>query len=270
MERIEASVDKLRFTVATPVLNGEKYIAETIESVISQSYSHWRYIIMDGGSTDKTLEIAKRYAKSDERITVVSGKDKGMYDAVFKGLESDDGDICCWINADDKFFPWSFSIVADAVNEGHDWVTGIQSFWDKKGRLFLLALPTAYPRKLIKAGYFNGRGLGWIQQEGTFFTRKLLSKLSNEQVEQIRSMKLAGDFLLWKSLAEHSPLKLLSTAIGGFRVHETNMSKLSMTKYYDEVKEVHGRTVPVIFKLIFRSLALIPAYIEFRKRLRKL
>ncbi|RME57159.1 glycosyltransferase, partial [Candidatus Parcubacteria bacterium] len=95
----------LRFTVVTPVLNGEKYLAETIESVIGQSYPHWRYFIMDGGSTDKSLEIAYRYAESDERITVVSGKDKGMYDAVFKGFEMDDGEICCWINADDKFFP---------------------------------------------------------------------------------------------------------------------------------------------------------------------
>jgi len=268
MERIEASVDKLRFTVVTPVLNGEKYIAETIESVIGQSYPHWRYIIMDGGSTDKTLEIANRYAETDERITVVSGKDKGMYDAVFKGLESDDGDICCWINADDKYFPWSFSIVADAVRDGCHWITGIHAFWDVTGRLFLLELPTIYPGKLIRAGYFHGRGLGFIQQEGTFFTRKLLSRLTREQIGQIRNMKLAGDFLLWKFLAMHSPLKALRTTTGGFRIHESNMSRSAMDKYYDEVKAVGGRNVPVFVKFIFRGIALVFAYIELRKAIR--
>jgi len=260
---------KMWFTVVTPVLNGEKYLAETIESVIGQSYPHWRYIIMDGGSADRTLEIANVYAEADDRISVVSSRDKGMYDALFKGLEADDGEICCWINADDKFFPWSFSIVADAVNEGDDWVTGIPSFWDDKGRLFLIDLPRIYPQRLIRTGYFHGRGLGFIQQEGTFFTRKLFSKLSHERIEQIRSMKLAGDFLLWKSLAEYSRLKLLRTVIGGFRTHEANMSKLSMEKYYDEVKEAHGRNVPDIFKTIYRGLILIPTHIEFRKRLDK-
>jgi len=263
-------MSELRFTVVTPVLNGEKYLAETIESVIGQSYPHWRYFIMDGGSTDNTLAIANQYAETDERITVVSGKDKGMYDAVFKGLEMDDGEICCWINADDKFFPWSFSIVADAVQAGHEWVTGIPALWDVKGRLSLVAMPRIYPRKLIRSGYFHGKGLGFIQQEGTFFTRRLLSKISSDQINRIKNMKLAGDFLLWRSLSKHSELKLLRTVLSGFRSHDANLSKLSMEKYYDEVKEAGGKNVPIILRQIFATLMLIPTYIEFKRTSHKI
>lgn len=262
----------LKFTVVTPVLNGEKYIAETIESVIDQSYPHWRYIIMDGGSTDATVEISRKYAELDSRISVLSEPDQGMYDAVIKGLQSDDGDICCWINADDKYVPWSFSLVADAVNKGHEWVTGINAYWDSQGRLCFLDFPTIYPRKLIKSGYFNGKGLGWIQQEGTFFTRRLFSKLSRQQIEKIRSMRLAGDFLLWKLLAEHSALKPLQTILGGFRMHEGNMSKLSMVQYYDEVRKSKGKYVPGLFKILFRSAVLSIttfAYWKNKRNMRK-
>ena len=267
-------MDSPRFTVVTPVLNGERYISETIESVLAQSYPHWRYIIMDGGSTDSTLAIANSYAETDDRITVASGKDKGMYDALFKGLELDDGEICCWINADDKYVPWSFSIVADAVLNGHDWVTGYHAFWDMHGRLITTGLPRMYPRWLIRAGYCHGRGLGFIQQESTFFTRKLLSRLSNEQLNTLRGMKLAGDFGLWKFLAEHSSLYELQTVIGGFRVHESNMSGSAMEEYYEEVKQLGGKYLPYFIKEIPKAflqvIALVRSLLVKRATLREL
>lgn len=248
---------KLRFTVVTPVLDGEMYLAETIESVIGQSYPHWRYFIMDGGSTDRTLEIANRYAAEDERITVISGSDRGMYDAVFKGFELDNGEICCWINADDKFFPWSFSIVSEAIKSGRQWVTGQSAHWDERGRLFRVGLPRVFPQRLIRTGYFHGRGLGFIQQEGTFFTRALLRKVSCERMEMIRQAKLAGDFALWKALAPHSPLTVLPTVTGGFRIHEANMSRMGMDAYYKEVKQMGGKHLPWIAKLLFRAGSLM-------------
>ncbi|RME58849.1 hypothetical protein D6779_05640, partial [Candidatus Parcubacteria bacterium] len=184
------------------------------------------------------------------------GKDKGMYDAVFKGFEMDDGEICCWINADDKFFPWSFSIVADAVLAGHEWVTGNSAYWDDQGRLFRLGPPWRFPRWLIKAGYFHGRGLGFIQQEGTFFTRRLLNCLTAEQVNEIRAMRLAGDFSLWRHLAEHAPLKVLDTMTGAFRLHQGNMSFLNMDTYYDEVARSGGKSLPRFIKILFRGMML--------------
>lgn len=88
-------------TVITAVYNGEKYLEESIRSVIDQSYPNIQYILIDGGSTDNTISIVKKY--SDRIAHWVSEPDKGIYDAWNKGLRSAKGDWVCFIGADDYF-----------------------------------------------------------------------------------------------------------------------------------------------------------------------
>ena len=91
----------------TPVFNRAAHLAETLESVLRQEYPELEYIVVDGSSTDGTLDIICRYeARNDfpQRISlVISEPDQGMYDAIAKGFERASGDIYCYLNADDLF-----------------------------------------------------------------------------------------------------------------------------------------------------------------------
>jgi glycosyltransferase involved in cell wall biosynthesis len=89
-------------SIITITFNAEKYIERTIQSVISQTYTNIEYIIIDGASTDKTLEIIKKYK---EKISVlISEKDKGIYDAMNKGLQKATGDYVWFMNAGDEIY----------------------------------------------------------------------------------------------------------------------------------------------------------------------
>lgn len=95
---------KMMFTIITVSYNSEKTIAQTMESVLNQSYGNYEYIIIDGGSTDGTVDIVKLYMeKYSDRIKLISEPDKGIYDAMNKGIKLAKGDIIGIINSDDWY-----------------------------------------------------------------------------------------------------------------------------------------------------------------------
>src|SRR6266851_5598071 len=96
MSRLEGG---LSVSVITPCLNGARYLAEAIESVLVQRCPHVEHIVVDGGSTDGTLEVLRRYP----HVRVISGPDRGMYDALNKGLTLARGDIIGVLNSDDCY-----------------------------------------------------------------------------------------------------------------------------------------------------------------------
>ena len=91
------------FSIITVVLNNEKYIEETIKSIINQNYKNFEYIIIDGKSTDNTLKIIKKY--KDKINKFISEKDKGIYDAFNKGISLANGRFICIVNSDDILKP---------------------------------------------------------------------------------------------------------------------------------------------------------------------
>lgn len=90
-----------RFSIITVTFNAEKVIEETIQSVITQTYKNYEYIIIDGASKDNTLSVIDKY--KDMISNVVSEPDKGLYDAMNKGIASATGDYLCFLNAGDSF-----------------------------------------------------------------------------------------------------------------------------------------------------------------------
>src|SRR5712692_7974429 len=89
-------------SIVTPSYNTAKYLAETIESVLSQDYPHIEYIVVDGGSTDGSLRILERYKG---RLRYTCGSDRGPSDAAYQGFRQAHGAILAWLNADDSYLP---------------------------------------------------------------------------------------------------------------------------------------------------------------------
>lgn len=110
-------VNKPLISVITVTLNSEKTVAKAIESVLNQTYDRVEYIIMDGGSTDSTVQIAEeykeRFAAKGYELKIVSESDRGMYDALNKGVALAKGDVIGQINSDDWYEPIALETVAN-------------------------------------------------------------------------------------------------------------------------------------------------------------
>ena len=220
-----------------PVLNGARFLESAIASVRSQTHGDWELIIVDGGSADGSLEIANAHANEDQRVKVMSGNDEGMYDAIFKGFENATGEWLSWLNCDDLYASWCLATAEEFIaGMGCSWLTGYPGCWDEEGRLRYARPSGLYPQRLIAAGWFHARLLGCLQQESMFFSRGLLETLSSEEVQRIRTMRYAGDFLLWRCFAKRARLETLPTVLGGFRRHADNLSARNAEGYAAEVR----------------------------------
>ena len=103
------------FSIITVVYNNEKYLEETIKSVVNQKFRNFEYIIIDGGSSDKTLDIIKRYESQIDYW--ISEKDKGIYDAFNKGMSLAKGDFIGIVNSDDTYLDNALEIIAKYINK---------------------------------------------------------------------------------------------------------------------------------------------------------
>lgn len=103
-------------SIITPSFNIKEYIRENIESINSQTYKNIEHIIVDGGSIDETLDIIQGY----KHIQLLSEPDRGMYDAINKGIGLSSGDILAYLNADDRYFPYTLEIVTRVFSKYPD------------------------------------------------------------------------------------------------------------------------------------------------------
>ena len=220
----------MKISIVTTCFNAEKYIEEAIESVLFQRGNFdIEYIIIDGGSTDKTNEIISGYIKkhSENELTIrcnrlqikySSEKDTGMYDGITKGFKLITGDIAAYLNADDFYMPNAFSLVTRTFSEfaDVDWICGIPTIYDDNGHIVYESLHTLpHKQSFIKKGFY-GTIFHHIQQESCFWRKNLLDSID---LEAFSKYKLAGDFYLWRNFSDKAILYYLQSHLSGIRIN---------------------------------------------------
>jgi glycosyltransferase involved in cell wall biosynthesis len=221
-----------RISIVTPSLNQAQFLEHAIRSVIDQSYPNLEYIVIDGGSTDGSLEIIERYKK---HISFwVSEPDGGHGHALNKGFSRATGEIMAWLNSDDMYLPWTFKTVAEIFSKWPDveWLTGIPVHWDRENRI-VRVLEKTY---INKFDFLIGR-YEWIQQESTFWRRRLWEAAGSE-IDT--SYKLMTDGQLWTRFFQYASLYHVSCILGGFRAWGGNRSAKQMTQCHTEMRRCIG------------------------------
>ena len=202
-----------RISIITPSYNQEEFIEETILSVKNQVYSNFEHIIVDGGSTDGTLEILKKYENTYD-MRWISEPDEGQSDAVNKGFSMADGEIIGWLNSDDVYFSIDvFSKVAAEFLENSkvDVVYGNRIVIDGSNNLVKVQYSREFNYDKLLKSYYS------LYQETVFF-----------RGEVVKQQKLNADFYItmdsefWLRLGSQYNFRYVNTFFGGFRVHKIN------------------------------------------------
>ena len=214
----------MKFSIITPNRNGERFIEEAIQSVLLQKTDgiNIEYIIIDGSSTDSSMEIIERY-RSDISI-LISEPDRGPVDAINKGLKLATGDIVAWLNADDRYHKGALKRVAEAFggypekalcfgrcniideagNEIRRWITRFKEFF------FTLS------------SQFTIQCLNYISQPTLFFKRSAQQAVGLLESDMVAAWDYDFILRLWK----HGGAICLreSVPIADFRWHENSIS----------------------------------------------
>lgn len=231
----------MKFSIVTPAYNMQEWIAETIDTVLSQEGDfEIEYIVMDDESKDGTRAVAEAYAERVKRgayqlrcrgatMEVVSQENTGMYEAVNRGFARATGDVYAWINADDLYHPGAFETMR-RVFEQHphvEWVKGITDTLNEDGtqRTGVMKL---YRQDWLAAGVY-GQESYFVEQDSVFWRAALWKKVAPMPAHY----RSAADYWLWIQMAKHASLWSVNARISLFRKREGQISK-DITKYKKE------------------------------------
>lgn len=216
----------LRISLITPSYNQGRFLEATIRSVVTQDYEGLEYVVVDGGSTDDSLDIITQNA--DHLASWVSEPDEGHADALNKGFARTSGSIMGWLNSSDLHLPWTLRTVAEVFRDVPEaqWIMGVPAQWSESGIGPRAVAPSWWNLYDLLAGNYRS-----IQQESVFWRRSLWDSAGGSLS---RTLKYAADFDLWLRFMRLAPLYHLGTVLGGFRVHDERMGGQENPGYAEE------------------------------------
>lgn len=220
-----------KISIVTPSFNQSEFLELTIRSVLDQGYPNLEYIVIDGGSTDGSVDIIKKYA--DKISYWVSEKDGGQYDAINKGFARSSGEIMGWINSSDLYYPWTFKFISEIFNSlsNVEWLIGMPTHLSTGNAPQRVAM--SKPKNIYDV--INGN-YKWIQQESVFWKRDLWNR-SGGKLDL--NVKYAEDFNLWLRFFKYADLYNVNTVLAGFRYHDVRRGGDTINDKYElDAKEV--------------------------------
>ena len=203
-----SALDQPLVSIVTPCFNAAKFIEETIQSVLAQDYPRTEYIVMDGGSTDGTVEILKRY---QQHLQWISEPDRGAADAINRGFAISHGEIFAYLNADDLYLPGAVttavrSFEGDAVYGGAWWI-------DEAGERLAPYPVRDFDSELLARECF-------ICQPASFIRRDAFENVGGMDPE----LSLTFDYEFWMRLAKTHDIRRVDGTLALSRMHRTNKS----------------------------------------------
>lgn len=248
-------------TIITPSYNQGHFIKQTIESVLSQNYPKTEFIILDALSTDHTAAVVAPYL---DKLTFISEKDSGQTNAINKGVRMATGDIICWLNSDDFFFPNTLYKVGEffANHPQEIWFTGDCRIINEQSetiqepiRLYKRILRSLSP--IFYIGLTNA-----ICQPSTFWRRSLHDQLGLLD----ESLRYTMDYDWWLRLMSIRKPTISNDQLAAFRIHGDSKGGSQYVRQLDEdystfvkynfsirlkhIHQLHNEAIKAIYKLI--------------------
>jgi glycosyltransferase involved in cell wall biosynthesis len=240
---------KLKFSIIIPSFNQGVFIAQTINSILNQSYQNFEILVIDGGSNDSTLEILKSY---EDRIFWLSEKDKGQTHAINKGIALAKGDVIAYLNSDDYYAEDAFEKVASVFNQNDDvlWITGDYLIVDEDGKKIQSAIAKykIFFRNHLSFNLLTV--LNPIIQPATFLRRELINKtgLFNE------GLSYTMDYEYWLRAIKTQKPYVLRHKLAAFRIHANSKGGSSFMHQFDEELKVAKKYQTNHLLILFHTL----------------
>jgi len=258
-----------KISIITPSFNQGRYIERTIRSVLEQEYPNLEYIVVDGGSTDETIGILKRYGS---RLRWISEKDEGQSDAINKGIRMSTGDIIAYLNSDDMYEKEALNRVADFFrdNPSKMWLLGRCRIIDENDREVRRAI-TFYKNFWLNRYSYNTLLItNFISQPAVFLRRGLIEELGLFNVAHHRVM----DYEYWlKAGRKYSP-GIINEYLAKFRVHSSSKTSSSFWNTFREELEVsrkysNSRMINALHYLNYIGICFVYTLLNTVSRVRR-